>query len=87
MTRKFLFNTIFVLAAIGLGIYLSIKPWQIYRQQRGIADQARIEMQKADRTRADLIKKKARIESSTGREELVRNAGYRKPGEVPADQD
>ena len=42
-------------------------------------------MHKAEKSRAELMRQKAGIESSVGREQLVRDAGYRKPGETPVD--
>ena len=85
MTRKLVWNIVFVAAAIGVGLFFSLKPWQVYGEQKGIADRSAAEMHKAERSRNALMRQKAGIESSVGREQLVRDAGYRKPGETPVD--
>lgn len=85
MTRKLVWNLVFFAAAIGLGFFLSLKPWQVFREQRSIADRSLSEMHQAEKSRAELVRSKADVESSVGREKLVRDAGYRKPGEVPVD--
>ena len=83
MTRKLVFSFVFILVAIGLGVYLSRKPWQVYTEQRANADGSVREMQKAERERADLLRKKTHVDSPMGKEELVRDAGFTKPGETP----
>jgi cell division protein FtsB len=85
MNRKLLWKAAFVLTAVGMGIIFSIKPWQVYREQQRLANQAVAEMRDAERNRADLTRQKARYESSTGREELARSENYRQPGETPVD--
>jgi hypothetical protein len=85
MTRKLVWNVVFVLAAVGAGLFLSIKPWQVYREQRKIADENVAEMRQAEQARAELMRRKTDVESSAGRERLVRDAGFRKPGEIPVD--
>lgn len=83
MTRKLFWEWMLVFAAIGCGVFLSLGPWQKYREQRALADRAVAERRAAEKSRAELTQRKAGIESSVGREELARDAGYRKPGEVP----
>lgn len=83
MTRKLVFSLVFVLCAAVLGVYLSRKPWQVYAEQRANADVSVREMQKAERERADLLRKKTHVDSPMGKEELVRDAGFTKPGETP----
>ena len=85
MTRKLVWNVVFVAAAVGVGLFLSLKPWQVFSEQKGISDRSVAEMHKAEKSRAELMRQKAGIESSVGREQLVRDAGYRKPGETPVD--
>lgn len=83
MTRKWIFSVLLVLSAVGLGVYLSRKPWQVYAEQRASAEAARREMQAAERERADLLRQKAHVDSPMGKEELAREAGFVKPGETP----
>lgn len=86
MKRKKRFLTIvFVVAAVALGIAFSIKPWQVYHDQRSAADAALAEMKDAEKSRTELTIKKARYESAIGREELARSQGYRQANETPVD--
>ena len=85
MTRKLVLNLVFVVVAVGVGLFLSLKPWQVFREQKDIANRSVADMRQAERSRAELMKKKAEVESSVGREQLVRDAGYRKPNEIPVD--
>jgi hypothetical protein len=85
MTRKLVWNVVFVLVAVGIGLSLSLKPWRVFNEQREIANRSVAEMHQAEKERARLMKTKAEVESSVGREQLVREAGYRKPGETPVD--
>lgn len=87
MNRKGLWNGLFIAAAIGAGIALSMKPWQVYEVQRDKASSAVQEMREAEHNRAELTRQKARYESSLGREELARKMGYTMPGEQPAQKD
>lgn len=86
MARKLAWHTLFALLAISIGIALSIRPWQLYRDQREKAQDAATEMKAAERDRADLIRTRNRYESPVGREELARERGYLKPGERPLDE-
>jgi hypothetical protein len=70
MNKKLFWNSAFVLAAIATGIALSVKPWQVYAEQRAKADAAVEDM------------REAKYEGSLGREELAREQGFRRPGEV-----
>jgi len=83
MTRKLIFSFVFILSAVGLGVYLSREPWQVYAEQRANADAKKREMQQAEKDRADLLKQKTHIDSPMGKEELAREAGFIKPGETP----
>ena len=85
MNKRLLWNVLFVLAAVGVGIGLSIKPWQVYREQRKLADAALLDMRDAEKNKAELTRKKARYESAIGKEELARSQGYRQLNETPID--
>jgi hypothetical protein len=83
MKRKRIWDFVFVAAAIGTGVVLSLKPWKVYVEQRKMANEKVSEMQEAENSRAKLMEQKYRLESSTGREETARKYGYMKPGEQP----
>jgi hypothetical protein len=83
MKPKLFWNLMFVCVAITVGIAASMKPWQVYSEQKKIADKSMKEMREAEKSRAELTKEKARFESSVGREELARNQNYRRPDEKP----
>jgi len=85
MRKRRILKVLFVISGIGLGVAFSIKPWQVYREQRHAADEALTEMKQAERARTDLMLKKDRYESPIGREELARSQGYRQPNETPID--
>ncbi|MEZ0327222.1 MAG: hypothetical protein ACAH95_15085 [Fimbriimonas sp.] len=76
-------NGLIVVIAVSAGLALSRKPWQVYQEQRKAADEQIAEMEKSEATREALVRQDAKLKSSVGREELVRDAGYRKPGERP----
>ncbi len=86
MLRKWIFNLVFVAAAVALGGYLSLQPWRVYRQQQRIADQKEAEMREAERRHVEDLKLEARYGSRLGREELARLRGFRKADEVPVKQ-
>lgn len=81
MSRKTWLNIVFVLLAVGTGVALSTKPWKMYAQYRERANEAQAEMRNAEKSRADLMRLKARYDSPIGREELARKQGYTKQGE------
>lgn len=86
MGRRLIWNLLFVLAAVAVGLTLSIKPWKAFLDQRSKADASRREMQLAEKSREDLTRKKAELESKPGRELAARELGYTKPGEKPASE-
>lgn len=86
MNRKLLWNAVLLVSAVGVGIGLSIKPWQVYRLQRQQADRAGADMRAAEQERVDLTRKKAQYDSELGKEELARNEGYRLKDETPVEE-
>ncbi len=74
---------VIVLVAVALGFALSLRPWQVAREQRKIADEAQREMRLAESKKTELTRQRAHAESSLGREELARKQGYRRPDETP----
>lgn len=82
MKSKLVWNLAIVFAAVGVGVALSAKPWQVYREQRKIADESIAEMRSAEGKKADLTRQRAKYETSLGREELARKQGYKRPDET-----
>jgi len=87
MSKKTAMSVAFVAAAACAGLYLSRGPWLAYRDQKQKADSATKEMLKAEQDKAELLRERARIESSRGQEEAARAIGYVKKGEVPLNQE
>lgn len=85
MGRRLIWNLMIVVAALALGLGLSIKPWQNYREQQKTADRHSAEMREAEKRREDLMRRKVDLESSAGREQAARELGYTRPGEKPAE--
>lgn len=81
--NRLVVSSIIVVSAVGLGVGLSLKPWQVYREQRKLADDAVVEMRQAESKKTALTRKRAQAESSLGREELARKQGYRRADETP----
>ncbi|HTQ11323.1 MAG TPA: hypothetical protein VMI31_14755 [Fimbriimonadaceae bacterium] len=85
MSRKLVSTAFLVVAAAGVGLYLSRGPWLAYRQERQKSDAATNEMLKSEADKNDLIRQKAKLDTPIGREELARDLGYRKSGEQPVE--
>jgi len=75
-----------VVAAIGVGGYLSRKPWEVYKDQQSKVTNATAEMQAAEQERERLMKEKMKYGSALGREQKMREAGWIKPGEQPVEK-
>lgn len=84
MTKQTLINGGIVVAAILAGAALSIRPWQVYAEQRALADQQIGQMQKSEKSYEDLVRQEARARSKVGKEEMARERGLLPQGEVPA---
>jgi hypothetical protein len=87
MWKKLAINGVIILWAIAAGVFLSVKPWQVYQKQNQEAKQRIHEMQDAESRRDQLLSKEGRAASSIGREEQARKAGYLGPNEVASDAD
>jgi len=87
MGKKLLINGLIIFGAVSAGVCVSMKPWQVYQQQNSEAKQRVDEMRAAEGRRDLLLRKEARVQSSIGREEQARQAGYLGPGEVASDPD
>lgn len=84
MSKKFQVagNVLLVLSALAGGVYLARRPWEEAMRQKEIAETAQRDMHLAEAHYADDRKRESRINSRIGREERVREMGFRKPGEV-----
>jgi len=75
-----------VAAAVGTGLYLSRKPWQVYREQDAKAKESMREMREAEQERERLQIDKIKYSSPLGKEEELRDRGYTKSGETPVER-
>jgi hypothetical protein len=75
-----------VAAAVGTGLYLSRKPWQIYREQDAKTRETIREMREAEQERERLQIDKIKYSSPLGKEEEMRTRGYTKAGETPVER-
>ena len=72
--------------AVAMGLFLSKRPWEVYREQQAKATSANKAMKEAERERELLMTQKSKLTSPVGREEIVRGKGYHKPGETSIPQ-
>ncbi len=73
----------FVVVALAVGVGFSLKPWRAYTDQKEVRDDLVRDMKAAEKRSEELIRQKARAESSLGSEELARKNNYHRPGEKP----
>lgn len=83
MMRRIAWKALWVLAAAGIAIGLSLKPWQLYREQAEGAEKSKAAMRKAEAEQAELLEEQSHVESPAGRERLARERGYVRPNERP----
>ena len=81
--RNWVFEILFILVALGVGVGFSLRPWRAYQEQKKVSEGYRIDMEKAEKRSEELIKQKARADSALGREEKAREQGHRRSGEIP----
>ncbi len=74
-----------VFSAICLGLYLSQKPWQVYKVQQRKADGISLEMREAELKREQLVKDKMKASNPLGREQKIRDKNWTRPGETVLD--
>lgn len=72
-----------LLLAVGTGLALSLKPWQVYNAQRKKSEEAERRADAAQAERVELSRQKALLDSPSGKERIARERGYVKPGETP----
>ena len=78
---RLIFRAVWVIAAVGLGLFLSREPWRIHDVQQAKRDAAMAELKRVQQSKAELLRDQAKYGSSVGREELARERGYLKPNE------
>ncbi len=78
----------FMVAVIGVaaGIGLSMKPWHVYAEQKRSALRQIAEMKQVESEHIQDLQKEARLSSFTGREQLARENGFHRIGEVAAEK-
>lgn len=81
--KRFGWTLATILAAALLAGACSVKPWQKFRTQLALRDEALAESKEIERQRVDLLSRNARLDSPFGMEEQARRLGYRKPYERP----
>jgi hypothetical protein len=86
MGKKVGLNIAVVVLAVGAGVYLSRKPWIVYREQQQKASSANQEMRDAEKSLLELQKQQADLDSPLGRETQARKIGMRKSGETTLDR-
>jgi hypothetical protein len=84
--RKLIFDALFVLVAVGIGLALSAEPWRVYQKQKQSAVMAEKIKNTAEANREELTRRKAQYDSELGKEELARNRGYRQANETPVQE-
>ena len=72
----------FVVAAIAGGYYAR-EPWIEYQEEKRLSEKAVEQMEMAEEERADLVKERAKYRGPAGKEQLLRENGYVREGEVP----
>ena len=80
--RKAVYWLVFVVAAIVTGAYFGREPWAGYQIERAEARRATERMRQAEAERAALKKLEAEYGSDAGKEQLLRQRGYRREGEM-----
>ncbi len=73
--------------AIGAGVWVTMGPWHVYGKQKAQAEQRIKDMNRAEANGIKLLEAEDRAQSSIGREEASRKAGYIGPGELPSNPD
>lgn len=84
MTKGALINGVIVVVAVIAGVAVSIRPWQVYHEQRKLADEQIADMKRSETKYEELVRDEARMRSNIGKEEMARGRGYLPQGEVPA---
>jgi len=74
---------LFVICAASVGAYMARDPWVDYQEEKRLSEKAVEQMEMAEDERADLVKQRAKYRGPAGKEQLLRENGYVREGEVP----
>ena len=85
--NKILINGFIVIWAVGAGVAVTMGPWHVYGKQKAQSELRVKEMNQAEANGIKLIEAEDRAQSSIGREEASRKAGFIGPGEIPSNPD
>jgi len=87
MRRKQWINGLIILWAVASGVAITMGPWRVYGKQKVQSEQRIREMNAAEAHGIKLLEAEDRAQSSIGREEAVRKAGYVGSSEIPSNLD
>ena len=79
--RRILFAALCAALAVGVGAYLGRKPWLERAEHREAFAEAETEMRREEAEKATMETELSKLEGPSGREQLVRERGYRKANE------
>ncbi len=82
--KKGFINFVVAIAAVALGVSLSLKPWRVYQQQKLLTQQQVADLRKVEHEHTLDLQREAKLGSNLGQEQLARAQGWHKKGEVPA---
>lgn len=77
--------TLTIILGLLAGLILSREPWKQYKSEKAQSHKAQAETKEILEERADLMSRKANLDSPQGMEEEARKQGYRKSYEKPID--
>ena len=83
--RRAVFLILAFIIVAGIALLLNSETLELYREQNKLKRKATQDLREAEAKHAEIIKKKAGLSGPLGREELVRERGYKKPDEVTLD--
>jgi len=82
MGKRILINGLIIVAAVGTGVYVTLGPWRMVGKQDAQTQVHVTDMKRAEAHRMQKLDEVDRAESSIGREEAARKAGYFGNGEA-----
>ena len=84
--KQIAINGVIVVIGLATGFAVSKRPWQAYQTQKKETEHTIVDLRRSEVAREELLRRAARYNSPIGREELARNQGWAKPGEISADR-
>jgi hypothetical protein len=80
--KRWLFEGVFVVAAITVGAVLSLQPWHVLKKEQRLQREKETQARDAEKQYVHDTKLEARYGSRLGHEELARARGLHMPGET-----